>query len=145
VEISAECRDLLCRTLVADPAQRASMEAIQCHAWFLTNLPPEAVSMNATYLADDDFSGVQTEEEIKSILQMVGRGAGCWARVGACWERGGGQARCSQARACARASSLQCGAGGGDGAGLVQRRRRQADQVAAPRVCHGPARAAQPG
>jgi serine/threonine-protein kinase SRK2 len=71
VEISPECRDLLCRTLVADPSARITMSDIQRHRWFLTNLPPEAVSMNDNYLADDDFSGVQTEEEIKGILRQA--------------------------------------------------------------------------
>jgi hypothetical protein len=82
LEISAECRDLLCRTLVADPAQRASMDAIQCHSWFLTNLPPKAVSMNDTYVADDDFSGMQTDKDTRASCK----------RWGACSVCGRGQA-----------------------------------------------------
>ncbi len=100
MEISAECRDLLCRTLVADPRQRISMADIQRHCWFLTNLPPEAVSMNDNYLADDDFSGVQTKEEIQAILHQVGRGCGLgWGRGWGCWRRARGRRRHDLAQA----------------------------------------------
>jgi hypothetical protein len=112
VEISSECRDLLCRTLVADPAQRISMSDIQRHRWFLTNLPPEAVSMNDNYLADDDFSGVQTEEEIKTILHKVGWvGAwGCWVGVWWGWRCGGagGAGVGGGCRCCGRLGRWEC-------------------------------------
>ena len=59
VEVSAECRDLLTRLMVRDPAERIGMADIHAHPWFVANLPVEAVSMNDAYLADDDYSGVQ--------------------------------------------------------------------------------------
>ena len=33
IPVSAECKDLLTRILVADPAKRASIEEIQTHPW----------------------------------------------------------------------------------------------------------------
>ncbi|KAI8468224.1 MAG: Snf1-like ser/thr protein kinase [Monoraphidium minutum] len=68
VVISAECRDLLGRMLVRDPDNRITMAQIHGHPWFTANLPAEAVSMNDSYLADDDYSGVQSVEDIKALL-----------------------------------------------------------------------------
>jgi serine/threonine-protein kinase SRK2 len=69
VEVSQECRDLLGRMLVREPDERATMEGIQKHPWFLANLPVEAVSMNDAYLRDEDYSGVQSVEDIRRLLQ----------------------------------------------------------------------------
>ena len=41
VEISEECRDLLCRMLVRDPDKRITMAEIHQHPWFTANLPVE--------------------------------------------------------------------------------------------------------
>ncbi|KIZ04694.1 Serine/threonine-protein kinase SAPK10, putative [Monoraphidium neglectum] len=68
VEISAECRQLLGRMLVRDPDDRITMGEIFRHPWFTANLPTEAVSMNDSYLADDDYSGVQSVEDIQALL-----------------------------------------------------------------------------
>lgn len=68
VEISPECRDLLSRMLVRDPDERITMSQIHTHPWFTANLPAEAVSMNDSYLADDDYSGVQSVEDIQALL-----------------------------------------------------------------------------
>eukprot|EP00882_Tetradesmus_deserticola_P001435 GHRQ01001552.1.p1 GENE.GHRQ01001552.1~~GHRQ01001552.1.p1 ORF type:complete len:377 (+),score=197.27 GHRQ01001552.1:1110-2240(+) len=68
IEISAECRDLLSRMLVRNPDERITMSEIHRHPWFIANLPVEAVSMNDSYLADEDYSAVQSEEDIKRIL-----------------------------------------------------------------------------
>lgn len=69
IEISPECRDLLTRMLVRDPDDRITMAQIHKHPWFIANLPMEAVSMNDSYLNDEDYSGVQSEEDIKRILK----------------------------------------------------------------------------
>ena len=50
--VSAECRDLLGRILVADPAARISLAAIQQHAWFLAELPEGCQDMNARLLEE---------------------------------------------------------------------------------------------
>lgn len=68
VEVSPECRDLLCKLLVGDPRHRLTMAQIQQHPWFLTNLPPDALAMNDNFLAHTDYTGVQSEEDIKAVL-----------------------------------------------------------------------------
>eukprot|EP00879_Flechtneria_rotunda_P002116 GHRR01002298.1.p1 GENE.GHRR01002298.1~~GHRR01002298.1.p1 ORF type:complete len:377 (+),score=117.01 GHRR01002298.1:413-1543(+) len=68
IEISAECRDLLTRMLVRNPDDRITMEEIHRHPWFIANLPVEAVSMNDSYLNDEDYSNVQSVEDIRRIL-----------------------------------------------------------------------------
>ncbi len=50
VDTSPEGRDLLRRMLLPDPQQRIQLEQIMQHPWFVTNLPPEAATMNDTYL-----------------------------------------------------------------------------------------------
>lgn len=68
VDVTPECRDLLRKLLVGDPSKRLSMVAIQKHPWFLANLPPDALAMNDNFLAHTDFTGVQSEEDIKAVL-----------------------------------------------------------------------------
>lgn len=68
VDISPLCHDLLRRMLVPDPDQRITMANIQRHKWFTTNLPPEALTMNDDFLKDVDYTGVQSEEEIKQLV-----------------------------------------------------------------------------
>ena len=46
VAMSADCRDLLSRVLVADPARRITVPAILRHAWFLRGLPDGVAEMN---------------------------------------------------------------------------------------------------
>jgi hypothetical protein len=45
--------DLLTRVLVADPAQRITMEDIKRHPWFLRGLPPGALEMNDVLISSD--------------------------------------------------------------------------------------------
>ncbi len=47
---AAEGRDLLQRMLLPDPSARIQLEQIMSHPWFTTNLPPEAATMNESYL-----------------------------------------------------------------------------------------------
>jgi hypothetical protein len=47
---AADCLDLLHKMLLPDPEQRIKMDEIIPHPWFVTNLPPEASTMNLTYL-----------------------------------------------------------------------------------------------
>ncbi|KAL6750394.1 Snf1-like ser/thr protein kinase [Haematococcus lacustris] len=71
VPISLECRDLLCRLLVADPVRRITMAQISQHPWFLQNLPPDALAMNANFLSSADFTSVQSVEDIQRIIQIA--------------------------------------------------------------------------
>lgn len=48
--MSAPCRDLLSRLLVANPNERMCMEEIKEHSWFLEDLPDGALAMNDWYL-----------------------------------------------------------------------------------------------
>ena len=48
--MSAPCRDLLARLLVADPGERMTMAEIKVHSWFLEDLPDGALAMNDWYL-----------------------------------------------------------------------------------------------
>jgi serine/threonine-protein kinase SRK2 len=68
VEISAQVKDLLSKLLVADPAKRLSMQDIQRHPWFLTHLPPDALTMNTNFLTNTDYTGVQSVDAIGAIL-----------------------------------------------------------------------------
>ena len=43
------------RILVADPAERLSMEEIKAHPWFLRGLPRGALDMNDFYLQAPPF------------------------------------------------------------------------------------------
>ncbi|KAL6514276.1 Serine/threonine-protein kinase srk2e [Orobanche hederae] len=54
VHISSECRHLMSRIFVADPAKRITIPEIRNHDWFLKNLP--------TDLMDDNMSNNQFEE-----------------------------------------------------------------------------------
>ncbi len=49
-QVSAPCRDLLARLLVADPSERMTMAEIKVHSWFLEDLPDGALAMNDWYL-----------------------------------------------------------------------------------------------
>lgn len=71
VPITPECRDLLTRLLEADPMRRATMQQISQHPWFLQNLPPDALAMNQNFLANADYSMVQSVDGIKAILNAA--------------------------------------------------------------------------
>ncbi len=59
VRASAECRDLLGRILVADPAARLSLAGIQAHAWFRAALPEGCADMNARLLEEPPEAELQ--------------------------------------------------------------------------------------
>ena len=46
VAMSADCRNLLSRILVADPGARMTVPHILAHPWFLRGLPPGVAEMN---------------------------------------------------------------------------------------------------
>jgi hypothetical protein len=67
--ISAECIDLLQQMLLPEPHRRITVEGIMAHPWFNTNLPPEASSMNATYLSAAPPVGVLAPEAIRRLIE----------------------------------------------------------------------------
>ncbi|MEW5319447.1 MAG: hypothetical protein WDW38_010598 [Sanguina aurantia] len=84
--VSPECQDLLLRLLVADPSKRMAMGDILSHPWFLASLPSTALHMNDKFIAMNDYTGVQGEEEIRALLAVAaaprrshdtGAAAGC--------------------------------------------------------------------
>ena len=46
VKASRECRDLMNRILVPDPAKRMTIPDIQRHPWYKKDLPPGVAEMN---------------------------------------------------------------------------------------------------
>jgi serine/threonine-protein kinase SRK2 len=69
VQISEECRSLISRIFVADPAQRITIPEITNHVCFLKNLPP--------YLTDERTTSNQFEEpeqplqSLETIMQII--------------------------------------------------------------------------
>jgi serine/threonine-protein kinase SRK2 len=57
VPVTPECRDILSQLLAPDPGKRITMAQIRTHPFFTTNLPRQALGMNAQCLANNDFSG----------------------------------------------------------------------------------------
>lgn len=55
--------------LFPDPTQRIQLEQIMLHPWFTTNLPPEAATMNESYLRASYPPGHQKPEEIHRLLE----------------------------------------------------------------------------
>ena len=46
VKASKECRDMLAKILVPDPAKRMTVPQIQDHVWYRKDLPPGVAEMN---------------------------------------------------------------------------------------------------
>lgn len=48
---------------------RIKLEEVMLHPWFTTNLPPEAASMNDSYLRAPFPPGHQKPDDIRAILE----------------------------------------------------------------------------
>ncbi|XP_078434905.1 serine/threonine-protein kinase SAPK7-like [Wolffia australiana] len=69
VHISNDCRDLLRRLFVANPARRITMREIRGHPWFLKNLPRELTeSAQAAYYQRSSAFSHQTTDQIMKIV-----------------------------------------------------------------------------
>ncbi|GLC37612.1 hypothetical protein PLESTB_001667900 [Pleodorina starrii] len=68
VEVSEPGKDLLKKMLLPDPKERITLEDVMKHPWFTTNLPPEAPTMNESYLKAGFPPGHQAPDDIKRIL-----------------------------------------------------------------------------
>ncbi|CAJ1932795.1 unnamed protein product [Sphenostylis stenocarpa] len=69
VHISPECRLLISRIFVADPAQRITISEIQSHEWFLTNLPADLMLNNTiSNQFEEPHQPMQSIEEITQII-----------------------------------------------------------------------------
>lgn len=73
VHVSQDCRQLLSRIFVANPAKRITIREIRNHPWFLKNLPRELTeAAQAMYYKRDNSAptySVQSVEEIMKIVQ----------------------------------------------------------------------------
>jgi len=67
IPVSPECRDLLSRIFVADPAKRITMPEIWSHVWFVSNLPRDLVPASDSAAMEEESS--QTIQEIDILLQ----------------------------------------------------------------------------
>ncbi|CAK9144515.1 unnamed protein product [Ilex paraguariensis] len=69
VHISAECRHLISRIFVADPAKRITMPEIRNHEWFLKNLPAELMDESSTSNQFEEPD--QPMQSIDEIMQII--------------------------------------------------------------------------
>ncbi|KOM46217.1 hypothetical protein LR48_Vigan06g152300 [Vigna angularis] len=70
VHISPECRHLISRIFVADPAQRITIPDIRSHEWFLTNLPADLmVDSTMSNQFEEPHQPMQSVEEIMQIIR----------------------------------------------------------------------------
>ena len=74
IPVSDACKDLISRILVADVGARLTVEQIQAHPWYATDLPPGVTSMNEQCLAlRGQSAGAQSESEIQRVvMQAIG-------------------------------------------------------------------------
>ncbi|KAK1564979.1 hypothetical protein Q3G72_016147 [Acer saccharum] len=86
VRVSADCKHLLSRIFVADPAKRITIPEIKQHPWFLKNLPKELIEIEKTnYKEADRDQSTQSVEEVMRIIQeakIPGEGAKVGGQAG---------------------------------------------------------------
>ncbi|MFQ6620732.1 hypothetical protein Gotur_001515 [Gossypium turneri] len=69
VHISPECRHLISRIFVADPAKRISIPEIKNHEWFLKNIPADLMDENSM---NDQFEEPdQPMQSVDEIMQII--------------------------------------------------------------------------
>ncbi|XP_051115087.1 serine/threonine-protein kinase SAPK10-like [Andrographis paniculata] len=65
-QISEDCRSLISRIFVADPAQRITIPEITNHAWFLKNLPADLVDEKHQFEEPE-----QPMQSLETIMQII--------------------------------------------------------------------------
>uniref|UniRef100_A0A803R873 non-specific serine/threonine protein kinase n=2 Tax=Cannabis sativa TaxID=3483 RepID=A0A803R873_CANSA len=70
VHISQDCRHLISRIFVANPAKRITIKEIKNHPWFLKNLPRELTEAAQVmyYRRENPSFSIQTVEDIMKIV-----------------------------------------------------------------------------
>ncbi|KAJ8572324.1 hypothetical protein K7X08_008835 [Anisodus acutangulus] len=68
VHISPECRHLISRIFVADPAKRISIPEIKNHEWFLRNLPADLMDNTTNNQFEEPDQRMQSIDEIMQII-----------------------------------------------------------------------------
>ncbi|XP_025885402.1 serine/threonine-protein kinase SAPK10 isoform X2 [Solanum lycopersicum] len=69
IQISEECRHLISRIFVGDPAQRITMPEIRNHVWFLKNLPADLI--DDRMISDQFEEPDQPMQSIDTIMQII--------------------------------------------------------------------------
>jgi serine/threonine-protein kinase SRK2 len=65
--VSEAAKDLMRRILVAAPGERLSLQGVQAHPWFLTDLPPKSLEYNDWALAVP-LEGAQSAAEVDAAI-----------------------------------------------------------------------------
>ncbi|KAK9810565.1 hypothetical protein WJX73_001103 [Symbiochloris irregularis] len=73
--VSDQCKDLLRRILVADPAQRLQIPQLQQHPWYKQDLPPGLESFNDQCLRQQQrtLNGPSNIEKVREIVREAKR------------------------------------------------------------------------
>lgn len=69
IRMSTDCRHLLSRIFVANPAKRITIPEIKKHPWFLKNLPKELIEGEKTNYETERDQPLQSVEEVMRIIQ----------------------------------------------------------------------------
>uniref|UniRef100_A0A2P2LSZ7 Uncharacterized protein MANES_12G094000 n=2 Tax=Rhizophora mucronata TaxID=61149 RepID=A0A2P2LSZ7_RHIMU len=69
VQISPECRHLISRIFVANPAARITIPGIKSHEWFLKNLPADL--MDEKTMGDQFEEPDQPMQSLDTIMQII--------------------------------------------------------------------------
>ncbi|EHA8590907.1 Serine/threonine-protein kinase SAPK7 [Cocos nucifera] len=73
VHISRDCRQLISRLFVANPARRITIKEIKNHPWFLKNLPRELTeSAQTMYYRRDRNAPTFSLQGVEEIMKIVG-------------------------------------------------------------------------
>lgn len=80
-DLSAECRDLIKKILRDDPAKRIGITQIMQHPWYKVGLPPNALTMNDVYLRAFDEAGLQSDDDIRTIVGKSKEAIGSAAKL----------------------------------------------------------------
>ncbi|XP_006652300.1 serine/threonine-protein kinase SAPK7 [Oryza brachyantha] len=72
VHVSQDCRQLLSRIFVANPAKRITIREIRNHPWFLKNLPRELTeAAQAMYYKKDNSAPTFSVQSVEEIMKIV--------------------------------------------------------------------------
>ncbi|XP_062225668.1 serine/threonine-protein kinase SAPK7-like isoform X2 [Phragmites australis] len=72
VHISQDCKELLSRIFVANPAKRITIREIKNHPWFLKNLPRELTeAAQAMYYKRDNSAPTYSVQSVEEIMKIV--------------------------------------------------------------------------
>ncbi|KAK3142592.1 hypothetical protein QOZ80_4BG0348670 [Eleusine coracana subsp. coracana] len=72
VHVSQDCKDMLAKIFVANPAKRITIREIRNHPWFLKNLPRELTeAAQAMYYKKDNSAPTYSVQSVEEIMKIV--------------------------------------------------------------------------